>query len=84
MYIEADNADGLSNGTYYSFSNVGNAAGVRVVVHPPNSRPSPMDQGFDVPPGYSSSVGLTVNSSASEIVCIIVISLTMAVLLRNL
>nr|URS64679.1 FMRFamide-gated sodium channel-like 2 [Malacoceros fuliginosus] len=58
LYLESDNGDELYNGTYHTLSNVGNAAGARVIVHPPNSRPSPVDQGFDVPPGFSSSVGV--------------------------
>ena len=59
-YLESDNGDELYNGTYYTLSNIGNAAGARVIVHPPNTRPSPVDQGFDVPPGFSSSVGVKV------------------------
>ncbi|CAG5119243.1 unnamed protein product [Candidula unifasciata] len=48
-------------GTYgvYNFdNNILHSAGVRVVVHAPGSMPSPVDHGFDIPPGYSSSVGL--------------------------
>jgi hypothetical protein len=60
MYLESDNGDFLYNGTYYTFSKTGNAAGVRVVIHPPGTRPSPIDNGFDVSPGYSSSVGVKV------------------------
>ncbi len=58
MYLESDNGDFMYNGTYYTFGNVVNAAGVRVQIHPPNTKPSPMDHGFDIPPGYSSSVGV--------------------------
>ena len=45
-------------GSYNIKSNIEHSAGARVVVHPPNTMPSPVDHGFDVPPGYSSSVGL--------------------------
>ncbi|XP_052832380.1 FMRFamide-activated amiloride-sensitive sodium channel isoform X1 [Octopus bimaculoides] len=45
-------------GSYNIKSNIEHSAGVRVVVHPPSTMPSPVDHGFDVPPGYSSSVGL--------------------------
>ena len=60
LYLESDNGDQLYNGTYHTLSNIGNAAGARVIVHPPNTRPSPVDQGFDIPPGFSSSVGVKV------------------------
>ena len=60
MYLESDNGDNIYNDTYYTFSNIGNAAGVRVTIHPPNTRPNPMEQGFDVPPGFSASVGMNV------------------------
>ncbi|KAK2162126.1 hypothetical protein LSH36_103g02009 [Paralvinella palmiformis] len=58
MYLESDNGDFLYNGTYYTFGNILNAAGVRVVIHPPDTRPSPQDLGFDIPPGFSSSIGV--------------------------
>ncbi|CAL1527011.1 unnamed protein product [Lymnaea stagnalis] len=48
-------------GTYgvYNFeNNILHSAGVRVVIHAPGSMPSPVDHGIDIPPGYSSSVGL--------------------------
>ncbi|KAL8610208.1 hypothetical protein ACOMHN_038903 [Nucella lapillus] len=47
-----------SYGLYNKDSNILHSAGVRVVVHAPNTMPSPVDHGFDIPPGYSSSVGL--------------------------
>ena len=62
LYLESDNGDMLYNGTYHTLSNVANAAGARVVIHPPDSRPNPVDQGFDIPPGFSSSIGLRVTS----------------------
>lgn len=45
-------------GVYNLENNILHSAGIRVVVHAPGSMPSPVDQGFDIPPGYSSSVGL--------------------------
>lgn len=47
-----------SYGVYNIDSNILHSAGVRVVVHAPNTMPSPVDHGFDIPPGYSSSIGL--------------------------
>ncbi|XP_078617329.1 epithelial sodium channel subunit alpha-like [Branchiostoma floridae x Branchiostoma japonicum] len=38
------------------------AAGVRVVIHQPGEWPFPADEGFDVGPGYSTSVGLRVTT----------------------
>lgn len=61
LYLESDNGDALYNAPYYNFLSVGNAAGVRVVIHPPDTYPSPIDHGFDIPPGYSSSVGVGVS-----------------------
>lgn len=61
LYLESDNGDMLYNGTYHTLSNIGNAAGIRVVIHPPDSLPTPVDNGFDVPPGTSSSVGIKVS-----------------------
>ena len=37
LYLENDNGDSLYNGTYHTLSNIGNAGGVRVMVHPPNT-----------------------------------------------
>ncbi|RUS76465.1 hypothetical protein EGW08_015779, partial [Elysia chlorotica] len=45
-------------GIYNMDNNVLHSAGIRVVVHAPGTMPSPVDHGFDIPPGYSSSVGL--------------------------
>ncbi|GFS20679.1 FMRFamide-gated Na+ channel [Elysia marginata] len=45
-------------GVYNVDNNILHSAGVRVVVHAPGTMPSPVDHGFDIPPGYSSSVGL--------------------------
>lgn len=60
LYLESDNGDMRYSGPYYSYLNVGNSAGVRVTIHAPDTRPSPIDFGFDVPPGYSSSIGINV------------------------
>ena len=58
LYLENDNGDDLYNGSYHTLSNIGDAGGVRVSIHSPYTRPSPVDKGFDIPPGYSSSVGV--------------------------
>ena len=63
LYLEVDNGDSLYNGTYHTLSNIGNAAGVRVVIHSPDSLPTPVDTGFDIPPGYSTSVGIRVEKA---------------------
>jgi len=34
------------------------AEGVRVIVHPPDVLPLPLEEGFDVPPGFSVSLGI--------------------------
>ena len=60
LYTESDNGDDLYNGTYHTMSNILNAAGIRVVVHAPDTRPSPTERGFDIPPGYSASIGMDV------------------------
>nr|AAK20896.1 FMRFamide-gated and pH-modulated sodium channel [Lymnaea stagnalis] len=60
LIISVEKDDPLP-GTYgiYNFeNNILHSAGIRVVVHAPGSLPSPVDQGIDIPPGYSSSVGL--------------------------
>ncbi|XP_059143116.1 FMRFamide-activated amiloride-sensitive sodium channel-like isoform X2 [Physella acuta] len=60
MIISVEKDDPIP-GTYgvYNFeNNIMHSAGIRVVVHAPGSMPSPVDHGFDIPPGYSSSVGL--------------------------
>ena len=59
LYLENDNGNNVFDGTYHTTSNIGNAAGVRVIVHKPQTRPSPMDQGLDVPPGFTANLGLT-------------------------
>lgn len=61
LYLESDNGDQLYNGTYYTYSNIGNAAGTRINVHPPNSRPQPLAEGVDIPPGVSASVGVSMS-----------------------
>ena len=35
----------MTHGTYHTSSPVGNAAGARVIVHPVNTKPSPIDHG---------------------------------------
>nr|7YVB_A Chain A, FMRFamide-gated Na+ channel [Aplysia californica]7YVB_B Chain B, FMRFamide-gated Na+ channel [Aplysia californica]7YVB_C Chain C, FMRFamide-gated Na+ channel [Aplysia californica]7YVC_A Chain A, FMRFamide-gated Na+ channel [Aplysia californica]7YVC_B Chain B, FMRFamide-gated Na+ channel [Aplysia californica]7YVC_C Chain C, FMRFamide-gated Na+ channel [Aplysia californica] len=56
--IEKDEPLPGTYGVYNFENNILHSAGVRVVVHAPGSMPSPVDHGFDIPPGYSSSVGL--------------------------
>lgn len=45
-------------GRFDSSSNVKQGTGVRVTIHNPGTLTSPITQGFDIPPGYSTSVGL--------------------------
>ncbi|KAH9494543.1 hypothetical protein Btru_042390 [Bulinus truncatus] len=56
--IEKDDPLPGTYGIYNFDNNILHSAGVRVVVHAPGSMPSPVDHGIDIPPGYSSSVGL--------------------------
>lgn len=58
LYLESDNGHTNEIGVYDQNSNVFNGAGARVVIHPPRTFPSPLDSGFDVPPGFSTSVGI--------------------------
>ncbi|XP_069142411.1 FMRFamide-activated amiloride-sensitive sodium channel-like [Argopecten irradians] len=60
MIISLDNDDPPLGafGLYNIHDNIAHSAGIRVQVHAPNTMPSPVDHGFDVPPGFSSSVGL--------------------------
>ena len=60
LIISLDNEDPPPGGygVYDIKNHIAHSAGVRVQVHAPNTKPSPADHGFDVPPGYSSSVGL--------------------------
>ena len=61
LYLENDNADDLlESTTYHTISNVGNAAGVRVIVHEYGTLPFPVDEGIDIPPGFSTSLGMRV------------------------
>ena len=39
-------------------SAVSASEGVRVVIHPPGTTPYPFTEGFDVPPGFSASLGI--------------------------
>lgn len=60
LIISLDNEDPPPGGygIYDIKNHIAHSAGVRVQVHAPNTQPSPADHGFDVPPGYSTSVGL--------------------------
>lgn len=60
IYLETDNGDHQHDGPYYSFHNSGNAAGARVVIHSPDTRPNPVESGFSLPPGFTTSVSLKV------------------------
>ena len=60
LYLESDNGQDDFEGIYHTFSTVGNAAGARIEIHYPNTRPNPTDNGFDVSPGFSTSVGIEV------------------------
>ena len=46
------------HGEYIPSDPLGHQSGLRVQIHAPNTRPSPADHGFDIPPGFSSSIGL--------------------------
>ena len=39
-------------------SPVSSSEGVRVVIHPPTTKPFPFTEGYDVPPGFSASFGI--------------------------
>ncbi|ESP02955.1 hypothetical protein LOTGIDRAFT_111045 [Lottia gigantea] len=58
LAVDNDNPPLGTYGVYNIDSNILHSAGVRVVVHAPNTMPSPVNHGIDVPPGYSSSIGL--------------------------
>ncbi|KAL4225922.1 hypothetical protein ACF0H5_013910 [Mactra antiquata] len=60
LTISLDNANPIagSYGVYNLKNHIAFSAGVRAQVHAPNTMPNPADHGFDVPPGYSTSVGL--------------------------
>nr|XP_011440507.2 FMRFamide-activated amiloride-sensitive sodium channel isoform X2 [Crassostrea gigas] len=58
MALDNDDPPLGAYGLYNQESNIEHTAGLRVQVHAPQTMPSPMDHGFDIPPGYSSSVGL--------------------------
>lgn len=45
-------------GSHEYLSPMSSSEGVRVVIHPPNTKPYPHAEGFDVPPGYSVSFGV--------------------------
>jgi hypothetical protein len=48
----------LISGLHESRSAVAASEGVRVVIHPPDTPPFPLTEGFDVPSGYSASFGV--------------------------
>ena len=56
--LDNDNPTPGGYGIYQLHNHIAFSAGVRAQVHAPNTMPSPADHGFDVPPGYSTSVGL--------------------------
>ena len=58
LSLDNDNAPPGGYGIYDVKNHMAFSAGVRTQVHAPNTMPSPADHGFDVPPGYSTSVGL--------------------------
>lgn len=62
LYLENDNGEQLAKETYHPMWNLGNSAGVRVVIHAPRSQPNPAEEGFNVPPGNSANVALGVRS----------------------
>ena len=45
-------------GLHESRSPVSANEGIRVVIHPPGTKPFPFTEGFDVPPGFSASFGV--------------------------
>jgi Amiloride-sensitive sodium channel len=48
----------LIPGIYDLGSAIAGADGVRVIIHPPDVVPFPLAEGFDVPPGFSTSFGV--------------------------
>ena len=45
-------------GLHESSSPISASEGVRVVIHPPDTEPFPFTEGYDVPPGFSASLGI--------------------------
>lgn len=45
-------------GLHESRSPMSASDGVRVVVHPPESKPFPLTEGYDIPPGFAASLGI--------------------------
>ncbi len=45
-------------GLHESQSAVAASEGIRVVIHPPGTKPFPFTEGYDVPPGFSASFGI--------------------------
>src|SRR6218665_31053 len=60
MLKEVDNPDftGMP-GIYSKDSALSGAGGVRVVIHPPGTKPFPMTEGYDVPPNQMATLSLT-------------------------
>ena len=46
------------DGVYDRFSNIGNTHGLRIVTHEPGTIPEVVDNGMDIKPGHSTSIGL--------------------------
>ncbi len=64
LYLEATTKDddiSIYGGKYFPRANTGNAAGVRVELHEDETRPSPLDCGLNVPPGFSGNIALTIS-----------------------
>ena len=45
-------------GTQHTQNPMSSSEGARIVIHPPNTKPFPLAEGFDVPPGFSASFGI--------------------------
>lgn len=58
LSLDNDDPPPGAYGLYNMESNIANGAGVRVIIHAPNTMPFPVEHGFDVPPGYTTSVSL--------------------------
>ncbi|XP_052780063.1 FMRFamide-activated amiloride-sensitive sodium channel-like isoform X2 [Mya arenaria] len=56
--LDNENPPAGGYGLYDIKNHIAFSGGVRGQVHAPNTMPSPADHGFDVAPGYSTSVGL--------------------------
>ena len=56
--LKTNNYLSIIPGTHEFLSAASGTEGVRVVIHPPGTRPYPRTEGFDVPPGYAASLGV--------------------------